>query len=94
MPFLPPKRHAVLIVDPQTVPATQIARQPFQSVPRWYDEISQAHGDVQCLQLSLDTSPERMRDPPGGSRVALSKEVGGRIVGEGLDHGRCYMLHR
>jgi len=86
MATLPPKRHAILVVDPDAVAPGTTSGQLFQAVPRRHPQIVQPHGDIQHLQLPLHDPPEIARDSPRVTGVPLPEQVGRGLVGERLDH--------
>ena len=89
MATLPPKRDAVLIVHTNTVPASPIALQRFEPVPRRHHEVVEPGRSIEQLQLSLRASPQRLRDPPGCARVSVAEQIGCSLVTERLNHTRA-----
>jgi hypothetical protein len=75
MAVLPPERHPVLIVDPNTVPSGLVSLQAFQPISGWNDEILQVGSCVDELELPLRASPELAWNTPGCPRVAFSEQV-------------------
>jgi len=86
MSVFPKKRDSVLIVDSDTETIRQLALQSLQSVARWHREVFELRGHIQHLQLAPHNGPQFARNTPGGSRVPFTKEVGSRLITEGLNH--------
>ena len=92
MATLPPKCDAVLIVDANAVPAGTVALQGFKAISRRHEKIVETRRRVEQLELSLDAAPQRLRNSPGRSAVALPKEVSGSLVAKRLNH-TIFKLH-
>ncbi len=60
---------------------------PLQPVPRRDSDVVQPRGDIERLELALDRPPDLDGHAPGDDPgVPLTKEIGGRLVWEGMDH--------
>jgi hypothetical protein len=82
MSVLPAKRHAILLIHPDTVTTRLIALQQFKPIPRRDRQIVKAGGRVEQSQLPLNQAPEFPWDAPCGSGVSLAKQIDGSAIGE------------
>src|SRR6266850_5028487 len=87
MALLPSERDAILIVDPNAVPTSVVPFQPLEPIAGRDGEILESCRDVDRLEFALRHPPERARNPSSGARVALAKQVNGRLIPERLNHG-------
>jgi len=93
MSLLPSECDSIPIVDPNAVPANLVALQRLEPIPRRNREVAKSGGNIERLQFPLDASPQIAWDSPGCTSVPFTKQVGGRLIAERLDHVRFYMLH-
>jgi hypothetical protein len=82
MSLLPVERDAVLVVDPDAVPAPEGALEALQAITGRDEKVPQPGGDVERLEFSLRTAPDFSRDPSSRSGVTFAKEVRGGFVRE------------
>jgi hypothetical protein len=82
MATLPPKGDAVLIVHANAVSAGAVALKGFEAVACRHEQVVQPGRRVEQFELSLDSPPQRLRDPPGGTGVPLPEQVGRCLVPE------------
>ena len=69
MATLPPKRHAILIVDPNAVPPGPRTLQTFQSIAGRASPVVEPSGCVQGLELALSHAPQLSRQSPSVARI-------------------------
>jgi len=82
MALLPSECDAILIVDPNAVPTGVISFQPLEPIAGRGGEILEPCRDVERLKFALRHTPELTRNPSSGVRVALAKQVNGRLISE------------
>jgi hypothetical protein len=85
MSLLPSERDAILIVDPNAVPARLVTLQRLQTVAGRNCQIVEPCRDVERLEFSLRDSPQFTRNSPGRARVSFAKQVGGRLIAKRLN---------
>lgn len=75
-----------LVIDPDRVRSPTIAPERLEPVPRWHRQISEPHGGVQVLQLTLSRASDVRREPPCRRRAPIVKQILGQPVPKGPDH--------
>ena len=84
--MLPSERDPILVVDSNALATRLITFQSLQSIASGNDEILQPRGHIDCLELSLNDSPEVSWNASRGASVSFSKEICRKFIGERLDH--------
>ena len=80
MSNLPPKRHPILVIDPDAVATGVTPFQELETIAGWHHEVVQPSRCVDQLQLALGTAPDISSNGSGGFGVALAKEVSSSLV--------------
>jgi hypothetical protein len=83
----PDEADPILVVDPDAVLPSTVARERFQSIPGRNAEIVEPHNRVEILELALGDPPERRgARPPGGLRPLAIEDVLCPLPTETPDH--------
>src|SRR2546428_1973609 len=82
MALLPSERDAVLIIDPNAMPTAAVPFQQLEPIAGRDREILEPGRDIDRLEFALRHAPELTRNPSSGARIALAKQVNGRLIPE------------
>ena len=90
----PPKADPVLRVDPDAVLAGPVTPERFQSITRRDSQVLEARRRIELVQLTPNDRPHRYRTgAASGLGVPPIEQIGGRGIGEGLNHGPLLAPH-
>jgi len=62
MSNLPPKRHPILVIEPDAVATGVTPFQELETIAGWHNEVGQPSRRVDQFQLALGTAPELVRN--------------------------------
>ena len=77
---------SILIVHANRVPASSIARERVQTIPRWHFEVFEPGHGVDLVQPPPNDWPQLTWDASGGLRVDAVPDVPRRVVGQCANH--------
>src|SRR5258708_31667340 len=89
MSLLPLEGNAILIVDPNAVPARLITFQGLQPIACRYLEIVDSCRHINRLELPLRDPPDIARDSARRACVPLSEQIRSGPTGTRLHHSYC-----
>jgi hypothetical protein len=84
------EHQAILIIHSQAVESSQAASQLLQAIGWWHTQILRGDAAIHEIQLSLDSRPKELRNPPGRFRVTPVEDIFRRLVPKGDNHSNNY----